>query len=1072
MRLTRRATWAAVVVVAALAGWMLPARTAGTAPVASSLDVIISELMYHPPGGDAENEFIELTNRGTQPVDLSNWRIDDGVRCVFPRGTILPAGERLVIAAKPAAIESFHGITGVLGPYEGRLDNGGERLELRDAAGGLVCEVQYDDEAPWPAGGDGDGRSIELIDLARNHNVGRFWAPSTKIMGTPGAANGNGAPPPVNVLINEFLANSEGESDFIELYNASETAIDINGFFLTDNPGKPTKAKIKPSWSAGGTIIPAKGYWVSRQSDWGFGLSSEGEQIYLIAADGKTWIDGRDFGLQPVTGVPEARYPDGGSDWVRPPAGTPGAANIAPRVNRSVFINEIMYHPADDDGSNAGSEYVELHNAGAQTADVSGWKLAGGINYTFPPGTTIPAGGFLVAAADPARVQMTYNITGVNGPWKGKLSNFSDAIELKDRLGNRVDFIEYREAGLWPKAADGDGPSLELISTTPGYDHQLPGLWKASLASGTPGRANSRLSTDVPPPSIDRVSHSPLVPTSKQAVTVSALIGPGQCSPTLYYKRDGSESFIRVDMHDSQAAGGHAPSGGGIWHGNLPAQPDGTIVQFYIEVRAASDTPVRFPPGAPSKTCLYVVQDDEPVSNLNIFRFILTDESWNALLAAPEDDALRDCTFIYADKVWYNCGVRFRGGYRKGPKYSYKVHLPPGQRFRGADQFNLNYEKADRTLLKNKIVNHLLESMGLPAAQTEFVHTRWRNDNAGVHLYAEAQDKQFLERHFPGDSGGNLYKAVVGGTTVLRGENVAWGGARQWYEKQTNKRSADWSDLDALYAATRVDVPDSLYEAGIRAQIDVTNWARSFAAWAVTCHIDSPWHVNNQNHRLYRRGSDNRFVHLLYDFDDIYWPTMWNNTGLYASVFPDVNRFLKWPAFQREYLHGVWRAVNATDGVFREARIRPEVAYYHGLIYDDALADPFIKSDTENRRADFLNARTQWDEWLTTRNKLLRRLLPEAALAVTSPAAPYTTASPKVTLEGTAPIGAARLEVFGSEDGIEWQSATNWRKSIVFTARNNPVLVRTLDDAGNELQRITIDFTYTYGESRPAGQMG
>src|SRR5690606_36857993 len=146
------------------------------------------------------------------------WRIDDGVRYTFPAGVMLPPNGRLVIAGDLAEVQAFYGLSSVFGPFEGRLDNDGERIELRDAADALVCEVEYDTKAPWPTGGKDDGRSIELIDLWKNHNVGRHWAPSQVIMGTPGAPNGTGAPPPVKVVMNEFLADPGGAFDWLELF--------------------------------------------------------------------------------------------------------------------------------------------------------------------------------------------------------------------------------------------------------------------------------------------------------------------------------------------------------------------------------------------------------------------------------------------------------------------------------------------------------------------------------------------------------------------------------------------------------------------------------------------------------------------------------------------------------------------------------------------------------------------------------------------------------------------------------------------------------------------------------------
>ena len=193
-----------------------------------------------------------------------------GVRFSFPAGTTLTPSQRLCVAKDPGHAAIVYSTT-FFGPYDGRLANDGERIELRNEVDGLVCEVDYDDDNPWPEGGDGDGRSIELTDLDRNHNVGRFWAPSAQLLGSPNAANNPGATPPVTVVVNEFLANSSGD-DWIELYNYGDTPVDLVGYYLTDTPHNPTKAQITALFSAGTTVIPAKGYWVATQTDVGFGF--------------------------------------------------------------------------------------------------------------------------------------------------------------------------------------------------------------------------------------------------------------------------------------------------------------------------------------------------------------------------------------------------------------------------------------------------------------------------------------------------------------------------------------------------------------------------------------------------------------------------------------------------------------------------------------------------------------------------------------------------------------------------------------------------------------------------------
>jgi len=246
----------------------------------------------------------------------------------------------------------------------------------------------------------------------------------------------------------------------------------------------------------------------------------------------------------------------------------------------------------------------------------------------------------------------------------------------------------------------------------------------------------------------------------------------------------------------------------------------------------------------------------------------------------------------------------------------------------------------------------------------------------------------------------------------------------------------------------------------VRQIVDTPNWGRSFAVLSVMCLIDTPWHFHNQNYRLYRRFSDNRFIHLLYDFDDAYWDTMYASTGPNASMFPDTNRYLEWPAFKREQHHGIWKAINLTDGVYREARMEPEYAYYYDLIYDDVSADPF--SGSGDHWTQFVDGLNWWNGRAATRNSLLRGALPSAALAITTNnGQPMTTGSANLTLEGTAPISVPRLEVFGSEDMVDWQTTTTWQAQLTLVNIDNPIVVRTLDDEGNEIERVSIDVTCT-----------
>ena len=98
-------------------------------------DVVISELMYHPLPDDDRTEFIEIHNTGAEVVALQGWCVR-GVLICFPAGATIEPGGYLVLASDPTLFLLTYGFE----PdhdYDGRLDNGGELIELTDAQGGV-----------------------------------------------------------------------------------------------------------------------------------------------------------------------------------------------------------------------------------------------------------------------------------------------------------------------------------------------------------------------------------------------------------------------------------------------------------------------------------------------------------------------------------------------------------------------------------------------------------------------------------------------------------------------------------------------------------------------------------------------------------------------------------------------------------------------------------------------------------------------------------------------------------------------------------------------------------------------
>src|SRR6266853_2497710 len=78
-----------------------------------------------------------------------------------------------------------------------------------------------------------------------------------------------------------------------------------------------------------------------------------------------------------------------------------------PLVCSQVLINELMYHPPPAVPEDVRKEWIELYNAGTNAVDLAGWRFTKGIQFAFT-NVTLPAGGFLVVAANRAVFQTNY----------------------------------------------------------------------------------------------------------------------------------------------------------------------------------------------------------------------------------------------------------------------------------------------------------------------------------------------------------------------------------------------------------------------------------------------------------------------------------------------------------------------------------------------------------------------------------------------------------------------------------------------------------------------------------------
>ncbi|MHC4570689.1 MAG: lamin tail domain-containing protein [Planctomycetota bacterium] len=946
------------------------------------------------------------------------------------------------------------------------------------------------------------------------------------------------------LVINEFMAKNDSfiqdpcgnYDDWVELYNYGNTAVDIGGMYLTDNLLSPTKWQV-PDNNPSETTIAAGGYlliWADEETHQGtlhadFKLKASGDEIGLYDANANS-IDSITFGSQDGDNS-YGRFPNGSDIWQvfihdtnTPP--TPGASNGGEPIGQQVLISEIMYHPYHNsialEPEDIGEEYIELFNGSAIDVNLQGWRFTDGVEFTFP-NVIIGSGAYLVVAADVNTFTAKYpGVTNMVGGWVGRLSNSGEAIELINAEGVRIDWVRYADEGdwsvrelspldayghngwVWSDTHDGDGNSLELMN--PALSNEYGQNWSASLGNeGTPGVGNSVAASDIAPLILD-VTHLPAIPQSTDAVTVTAHIVDELTTGitvTLHYRVDGSIDFNTPAMLDD-GAHGDGRGGDGIYGTQIPAHPNDTIVEFYIEASDAGAKSRTWPaPTQPSgqqlTNSLYQVNDrfDPDAAwtpgSQPIYYIIMTDDERYELLVeigngGPDkySNAQMNSTFISADgvdiKTRYNVGVRNRGkGSRLSPPMNYRVNLPHDRPWKGVTAININSRVAHSQLI-GSVINRLA---GLPAADATAVQTRVNGLNrtdAGApyfdsYAHMELIDSDFADKHFPDDDGGNAYRVVdpdkLADLSYL-GTNPASYIARG-YDKATNRAENDYSDLINL-TNVLTNTPDANYVEEVKKVVNVEQWLRWFAVQALFSNTET--NLGNgygDDYYLYCGIEDTRFVLVPYDMDNILGlydiPDPWSDPGVYnASIWlgeatntnsnidnlPIIERFLRHPAFVGRYLAYLKEEIKTT---FSPEQINP--------MLEHALSG-FVPPSTINSVKSFVAARnayvlSQIPQHFTINSDLsVSKGYHKATGATLTELKAVLTDN---TVEPRSVRVNGQLADWLRVGGKWWDTSDEWTidTNITLNPGINRIIVQTFDDAngtGNEVERGSIDIWY------------
>lgn len=303
------------------------------------------------------------------------------------------------------------------------------------------------------------------------------------------------------IEINEVMTSNKGSvpdetgdfPDWIEVYNNTDSKLDISGFGLTDELISAAKWTFPE-----GSILEPRGYLVvfcSGDPTRGslhtpFKLSAS-DEVILSNVSGKV-VDS--ITLQPVTsGYSLGRSAEDTTAW-KEMLPSPGYANTdegaaqylatlsaSAEETNGVYLNEFMASNASTlvgpDG--AYCDWIELYNTTGQEVDLSGFGVSDSptqpLKYTLPAGTKIPANSVLL-------IYLTGRETPdgaekIEAPFA--LAAYSESVVFSTPAGRILDQYDYTRANTdisFARNPDGTGEWTTVSQPTPGYTNNNAGL--------------------------------------------------------------------------------------------------------------------------------------------------------------------------------------------------------------------------------------------------------------------------------------------------------------------------------------------------------------------------------------------------------------------------------------------------------------------------------------------------------------------------------------------------------------------------------------------------------------------
>lgn len=536
--------------------------------------VALSEIMISNKGSVPDNlggypDYIELHNGSSEKADISGYGLSDslleGAKYVFPAGTVLEPGAYVVVWCGGEAEDGMHA------PFK---LSAGEEAVLFDASGRPLDTAVLN--------------SVDSGMVLRRE--GEIWTQAKPCPGYPKTEAGMAEyeaslkeTEDMGLYINEFMASNAtticdsfgSYSDWIELYNSTDTDMDISGFGISDNLSQPMKYRFPD-----GTTIAAKGYLVvfcsgnegmqNGELHAPFGLRSYGEDVVIANRAGRI-IDSYSFKNQ-ETDVSMARVPDGAGEFQSNSQPSPGYPNTGAgysafdAANRlplgGVYISEF--------GGSTGSvatDWVELHNSTGSAVSLAGYGLSNNpknpAKWVFPD-ISIEPGEYLLlyatGSADKAQkknLKLNFCISSTGEALfffdpNGKLIDKLSAGRMRSGQSYGRDGSDNRFYYAEPTPGTQNGKGYEGITQLPAFS-VTPGIYDDTVTVAiTAGEGETiRYTTDCTTPNASSQVYSGELSISKNTVIRAAAYRDGYLSgdtatATYLFKGDGVDHALPV----------------------------------------------------------------------------------------------------------------------------------------------------------------------------------------------------------------------------------------------------------------------------------------------------------------------------------------------------------------------------------------------------------------------------------------------------------------------------------------------------------------------------------------------